>query len=1034
MEKMTIQRLLRLLSALALFLPTTVLSQNPFPSLRQLEEGFRTPPDSVQIGVYWYWINNNISKDGVVKDLEAMKKVGINRAFIGNQSTGNFPYGSVKLFSDEWLDITRQAMNTAGDLGIEIGMFNCPGWSQSGGPWITPEQSMKYVEFEEQHITADGRLIHLFMPEAPPERIISMVAYPRIQGKSQSWRIPGGENGVLQITLKPDSPFTARTLTLQCDGTVRTPVRLVNDNGQELASFTYDRHNASLNTGFKPFAPWVESLPESPAGNYTLYIDKPPKEDIVLTLSEIPAVERYVDKSLAKVFQDPLPMWDYYMWDTPAESGDRRYYVDPSQVIDLTPRMDNGRLLWLAPAGEWTVLTAYMKSTGVKNSPAVEEGTGLEVDKINKRYIRDHFEAFIGDLIRRIPPEDRKTWKVVVEDSYETGSQNWTDDMAAVFEKTYGYSPLPWLPALKGTVVGSVDQSDRFLWDLRRLIADRVAYDYVGGLREECHKHGMETWLENYGHWGFPGEFLLYGSQSDQIAGEFWSEGTLGNIENRAASSCGHIYGKDRIWAESCTAGGPQFNRYPRLMKQRVDRFFCEGINASLLHLYIQQPDDRKPGLDAWFGNEFNRNNAWFDGFGPFVTYLKRCNLLLQQGRYVADAAYFIGEDTPKMTGACDPPLPEGYAFDYINADVLKNHARVIDGRLVLDSGMEYSVLVLPRQETMRPEMLECIYNFVEQGLAIVGPAPLRSPSLQDYGHADARVRDLASKIWNGSGRCGAGRVYPDGTAMETVFSDLGISPDFQYNGDAKMLFIHRTLGLPGDLFFVSNQEDKPVEIPASFRVNPALEAELWNPVTGETRGVAKDASGHINLRLDRLESTFIIFRRRAAEPFVCEKTKTIGMKRASWKVHFDASAGHPAFSKSLKLQDWTANHDPTVRYYSGSALYTNTFTLVKKDLKGARITLDLGEAMVIASVKVNGQDAGGAWTYPYRLDISPWVKKGKNVLEIRVWNNWRNRLIADEQLPAEQRLTWTNIQPWKAEDSLQRSGLLGPVEITVEY
>ena len=167
-----------------------------------------------------------------------------------------------------------------------------------------------------------------------------------------------------------------------------------------------------------------------------------------VSLSEVPAVERYVDKSLAKVFQDPLPMWDYYMWDTPSESGDRSFYVDPSKVIDLTSQMVNGRILWQAPVGEWTVLTTYMESTGVTNSPAVEEGTGLEVDKINKRYIGDHFNAYIGEIIRRIPPQDRKTWKVVVEDSYETGSQNWTDDMAEVFEKTYGYSPIPWLPVL----------------------------------------------------------------------------------------------------------------------------------------------------------------------------------------------------------------------------------------------------------------------------------------------------------------------------------------------------------------------------------------------------------------------------------------------------------------------------------------------------------------------------------------------------------------------------------------------------------
>ena len=999
----------------------------------RLKDGFRTPPDSIRTGVYWYWINNNISKEGVVKDLEAMKKVGIDRAFIGNQSTDNFPYGDVKLFSDEWWDITHQAMKTAGELGIEIGMFNCPGWSQSGGPWITPEQSMKYVEFKEMQVTGDGRNNSINVSDVPLDRIISVIAYPAVKGYSQSWMIKADEEGPIRVTLSPDRPFIARTLTLQCDGVVNTPVRINKDDGRELASFVFDRHNIALNTGFKPFAPWVETLPETPSDSYVIYIDKPPKDRITVTLSEVPSVERYIDKSLAKVFQDPLPMWDYYMWRTPDESGDRRYYVDPSQVVDLTSKIVNGRILWQVPAGEWTILTTYMASTGVTNSPAVEEGTGLEVDKINKRYIGDHFDAYIGELIRRIPPQDRKTWKVVVEDSYETGSQNWTDDMAEVFEKTYGYDPRPWLPTLKGVVVGSVDQSDRFLWDLRRLVADRVAYDYVGGLREECHKHGMESWLENYGHWGFPGEFLMYGGQSDQIAGEFWSEGSLGDIENRAASSCGHIYGKKQIWAESCTAGSPQFNRYPRQMKQRVDRFFCEGINASLLHLYIQQPDDRKPGLDAWFGNEFNRNNTWFEGFGSFVQYLKRCNFMLQQGRYMADAAYFIGEDVPKMTGVCDPPLPEGYSFDYINAEILKGHARVRDGKLVLDSGMEYSVLVLPKQETMRPEMLECIYDFVNQGLTILGPAPLRSPSLQDYGDADNKVKDLASKIWNGTGRCGKGWVYPAGTTMETVFSDLGIKPSFLHDGEANLMFIRRTLGSDGEVFFISNQEDKPVEVTASFRVDPSLKAEIWNPVTSEVQGLGLDSPGKASLSLDRLESVFIVFRNDAVNPTAAASIKNIGMDKGAWKVDFDASSGKPAFSRTFnKLEDWILSNDPEVKYYSGSAVYTNAFTLDGKDIQGSSVTLDLGEAMVIASVKVNGKDAGGAWTFPYRLDITGLVNPGVNTLEITVYNNWRNRLIADEKLPPEQRLTWTNIQPWNADDELQSSGLLGPVMITI--
>lgn len=66
-------------------------------TLSELETSFRTVPDSVKIGVYWYWISNNISKEGVIKDLQSMKEVGINRAFIGNVSLPEVAEGNIKV-------------------------------------------------------------------------------------------------------------------------------------------------------------------------------------------------------------------------------------------------------------------------------------------------------------------------------------------------------------------------------------------------------------------------------------------------------------------------------------------------------------------------------------------------------------------------------------------------------------------------------------------------------------------------------------------------------------------------------------------------------------------------------------------------------------------------------------------------------------------------------------------------------------------------------------------------------------------------
>lgn len=1003
----------------------------PKSEMENIRNGFKNIPDSIQTAVYWYWLNNNISREGVVKDLEAMKRVGINRAFIGNQATEDLPYGNNKLFSDEWWNVTRQALKTASELGIQIGMFNCPGWSQSGGPWVKPEESMKYVRFDEHTIIGNGENVSIKLPEIDRERIICVLAYPSINGASQSWKV----NPSNKITLKLDKPFTARTISIQSNKAYRSVVHLLS-NGKEITSFEFDRHNINKNVGFEPLAPYYITIPETFANEFDLTFEQPNSNvEITITLSEIPAVEKYAEKSLAKVFQDPLPMWDYYMWNTPAEATNNDLYINPEKIINITGNIKDREILWEAPNGKWTILTAYMETTGVTNSPAVEEGTGLEVDKINKQYIASHFNSYIGDIIRRIPAEDRKTWNIVVEDSYETGSLNWTDGMEKRFRETYGYDPIPFLPTLKGIVIGSVDKSERFLWDLRRLIADRVAYDYVGGLRDECHKHGMTTWLENYGHWGFPGEFLMYGGQSDEVSGEFWSEGTLGDIENRAASSCAHIYGKKKVWAESCTAGGPQYDRYPRLMKQRVDRFFCEGINASLLHLFIQQPDDRKPGLDAWFGNEFNRNNTWFEGMGSFINYLKRCCFILQQGQYIADVAYFIGEDVPKMTGVCDPALPKGYSFDYINAEVLMKNSRVENGKLVLNSGMKYRVLVLPKQETMRPEVLNRIHDFATQGLTIVGPTPLRSPSLQNYPVADDKVRKLSDIIWNETGKCGKGRIYKDGTTMETIFAEQDIEPDFMYDGEAQIAFIHRKLE-EGDIYFISNQQDKEVTINTSFRIGNCKNVEFWNPQTGEIIKVECTIEGNrttLKLHLDKLESVFVVFSNSDSSVIATSEVKKIEMDNTSWDVYFSSSVGKPSFTKTFtKLIDWSKADDENIKYYSGKAIYKNTFTLNRKDTKTPRIKINLGEVMVIGSIRINDKDVGGVWTYPYEANISNYVHEGLNNIEIIVYNNWKNRLIADEKLPEDLRQTWTNIQPWKKNDELQSSGLLGPVTIEI--
>lgn len=1008
----------------------------------KMQKAFIETPKDQPLAVYWYWLDGNISEDGVVKDLRAMKKVGINRVQIGMIGDGQgAPHGPVRMFTKKWWKIMHTMFKTATELNIEVGLFNCPGWSQSGGPWVKPEESMRYLAAVNDTLHGPMKYHAALPPLGKDGQDVKVLAYPLMESTANFTT----EQNIMdekEIILKNDRSSIVRSLVLYPvkAGKTNMQIAVKKDNEWKIIdSYRLDRSNTQNIVGFIPLAPLVFSLPETEGSEFRItlgdkgFIGK-------IELSDLPQVEFYAEKTLAKMFPEPLPMWNDYLWRNQPDYPDVSI-LQANQVKDITANMSSdGTLVWDVPEGTWVVSRTGMLPTGVVNSPAPEEGRGLETDKMSKEHIRTHFNNYIGKILKRIPAKDRKTFRIIVEDSYETGGQNWTDNMFEDFKKAYGYDPTPYIPALNGVVVGSPEMTDRFLWDLRRLVADQVAYEYVAGLREVSNEHGFTTWLENYGHWGFPGEFLQYGGQSDEIAGEFWSFGNLGDIENKAASSCGHIYGKERIWAESCTCGGSNFDLYPATMKQRVDRFFTEGINATLLHLYIQQPDDRMPGINAWFGNEFNRNNTWFSQLDIFLDYLKRCNYMLQQGRYVADVAYFIGEDAPKMTGVRNPEIPRGYSYDYVNAEVLMT-AKADNGKLVLASGMEYSVLVLPKIETMRPELLAKLQQLVKEGIIIQGTAPVRSPSLKNYPEADYQVRAMAEEMWQNNLhpfstkiQYGKGMIYPT-ASLEQILSDLKIQPDFTVSDPMlPVLFIHLTTQ-EGEIYFVSNQSDKTLSFDANFRAK-GMQPELWNPLTNEIRYLPefKQLTGVLSvpMTLASNESSFVIFREKATKEGNGKNypaaTNVVSLD-TPWTIEFEENRGGPEKPVVTdKLFDWMESSDPKIKYFSGNAIYKTTFTIDK--LPESPAYIDLGKVMVMAKVRVNGLNAGGVWTTPYQVNVTNLLKEGTNEVEVEVVNCWRNRLVGELFLPEKERFTFHTAANINEKTPLQSSGLIGPVQI----
>lgn len=1051
-----------------------------------LRTSFLSPPDSIQTSVYWYWISDNISKEGVVKDLHAMKKVGINRAFIGNIGISDLPFGNIKMLSDEWWEIMHLALKTASELGIEIGIFNSPGWSQSGGPWIKPEESMRYLTSSKLQVTGPQKISQKIEQPTDFFQDVKVLAYSipdivqtdindknatisttptvgqlsKIVDKNESTFIEISPTSEFSISFDTEQPFTARSISItlaERPASVNAVFQAKNDKEEyvTISEFTINRSNISLNVGFKPFAPVVISIPATTSRNFRLILKNihNPLNLAEIEISGLHKVERYSEKTLAKMHPTPLPYWDAYLWPEQNEIEDKSLAVQTDNVLDISQHLSSdGILNWNAPKGNWMILRMGMTTTNVTNGPASPEATGLEVDKMSKKWVAEHFDRFIGEILRRVPEQDRKTFKVLVQDSYETGGQNFTDGFLDEFKEKYGYNPVPYLPVYEGVVVNSQLESDRFLWDMRRLVADKVAYDYVGGLRDISHKHGLTTWLENYGHWGFPGEFLMYGGQSDEIGGEFWSEGELGDIENRAATSAGHIYGKNKISAESNTSGGPAFSRFPAMMKQRNDRFFAEGINNTLLHVYIMQPyEDKNPGVNAWFGNEFDRKNTWFPQLDVYIQYLKRVNFMLQQGLNVADVAYFIGEDAPKMTGVTDPPLPVGYQFDYMNAEVILRDMTVKDGKLTLPHGTQYRMLVLPKLETMRPEVLKKVKQLVFDGAVVLGPAPTHSPSLQNQPQADEEVKKQAAELWgnvdgiNVKQRSFGKGLITSGLTMEEVFSAINLNPDCKLPEDNSIHYGHRTLKNGTEIYFVSNQTNETKIIHPEFRVTK-MKPELWEPTSGYVRALpsyeSKKSSTIVPLKLAPFESVFIVFSEKTAgtkdeanvEANYPAQAQITSIK-SNWEVQFDSIKGGPKEPVIMeKLKDWTTFSDEKIKFYSGTAIYNNTFDITKP-IEDENIIIGLGNLTAMGKVYINDQYAGGVWTPPYQLDITAFVKQGKNSIKIEVANNWMNRLIGDLNLPENQRTTWLFVNPYQKDSALQPSGLFGPVIISsVKY
>ncbi|HWC19903.1 MAG TPA: glycosyl hydrolase [Terriglobales bacterium] len=795
-----------------------------------------------------------------------------------------------------------------------------------------------------------------------------------------------------------------------------------------------------------PRPAWAEGIDPSSFG-----VGRPPAptsfEVAELVLHSDPRVNHFEEKAAF------VPEGDVYQFATSSVDASRA--IKKSDVVDLTSKMKpDGKLDWTPPAGNWVVLRIGYSLLGITNHPATPEATGLEVDKLDRRFVKDYFEKYLDSYKETVGADEmgKKGIQYVINDSWEAGSQNWTDNMLAQFKKLRGYDATPWLPVLTGRIVESAEQSDRFLWDFRKTIADLIASEHYGQLEETLHERGMRHYGESHESGrAFVADGMEVKKMNEVPMSAMWTQRPgMNNVQygynadDRESASVAHIYGQNIAAAESLTAAAAPWAWSPATLKPTADQELLNGINRFVIHESAHQPLVAKaPGLTLGpFGQWFNRNETWAEQAGPWIDYLARSSYMLQQGHFGADLVYFYGEDS-NLTAIFErkaPEIPSGYGFDYVNADALIHELSVANGRIVTKSGMEYRVLGLdPYSRHMSLPVLRAIHALVQNGAIVAGPKPNDDPSLADD---QAEFEKLASELFgDGSGihKVGEGTVYA-GQNLGEVFNTLNLKPDFDYSkqgSGSNLEFAHRKLR-NGDIYFVDNRSDNDAVVDATFRVH-GKQPELWRAETGTTESVSfKVADGRttVPLHLEPWGTVFVVFRKPTTETshqILGDAETKVGTIDGPWKVAFQAGRGAPESITLDQLSDWSQSSDPGVKYFAGVGTYTKTVQAPPEWFrKGSRIWLDLGDVKNLAVVTINGKELGQTWHAPYRVDVSSALKTGANEINIKVVNAWVNRLIGDEQ-PGATKLTFADVKPYKASSPLLPSGLLGPVTVIRE-
>lgn len=969
-----------------------------------LKEQFLNPPDDTRPGVYWYFMDGNLSKEGMTADLESMKEEGIGSVLFLEVNVG-VPRGKVDFLSEEWKTLFAHAVHECERMGIEMTLGVGPGWTGSGGPWVKPSQSMQHLV--SSCVEIDGgekKLIKLPIPLPKRPFFGEGVFTPELRKEWMSFyedvavlAFPSTDTAIIkdieEKALYYRAPYTSQRgvkqyLTSLSDYPVLPASALIAKNS--IIDLT-DKLNADGSL-----------LWDAPEGKWMVMRFGRRNNGAVTRPAPLPGLGFESDKFDTTAFNDHLKKF----------TGEILHSIGPRKKSSrggLTMlHMDS----WEMGAQNWTseFRNEFKKRRGYDPLQFYPVYAGKIVESL------EISERFLWDL--------RQTSQEMIVDYHAKHLKQYSHqngfglsiepyDMNPTADMELGsVADIPmcefWSPGGFNSSFSCIQAASIAHINGQSIVAAE-SFTAEDGWKQ--HPASMK----NQGDWAFAtgvNKFFYHTFQHQPLDSKLKPGMTMGPY--------GVQWNRNQTWWPMADAYHKYVARCQYLLRQGK-------TVADILYLTPEgAPHVFRAPASALSGDAFlpDRKGYNFDGCSPGQLY----NALVKDGKitFRDGASYHL------------LVLP---AWETMTPALLKKiKSLVADGATVVGAP--------PKKSPGLSGYPQCDTDVKALAIELWGSTDI--PVTQT-----TRAYGKGKIVWGGEATSSIDNLYTSFDITAKLLKVTGVAPDFE--SDSSIRYTHRVSG-DLDIYFVSNRTDKRLKADAIFRTSNAAPS-LWDPLTGKTHDLPEFSKSEMRitvpLQFEPYQSFFIVF--EGGKKTMTKQSRNfpvhtlVNKIEGPWDVSFDTTWGGPGSLHFSQLEDWTLRPENGVKYFSGIATYKKTFHL-PADLKlqeNEKLFLDLGEVNNMARIRLNGKDIGTVWTAPWKVDISEAIRGQENKLEIEVSNLWPNRLIGDEQLPDDEikngqwpqwllnnksrtsgRYSFTTFKHYNKDSPLIRSGLIGPVTI----